>query len=129
MPKRGSNGYDREILEHLLTDIDDADERLASLKGEYMMKCKGPRGDIAAAFEAAKDAGVPVRAFKVLVKNRRLNKTIEKNVAKLEADDADSYDRILADLGDFVDLPLGRAALDRAKPPGEQENILDNLDA
>lgn len=122
------NGYDREVLEHLLTDIDDADERLASLKGEYMASCKGPRQDIVAVFEQAKDANIPVRAFKALVKNRRLDRKIANNTARLEADDAAEYERLVTDLGDFVDLPLGQAALRRAKP-GTQESILDSLDA
>lgn len=122
------NGYDRETLEHLLTDIDGADERLASLKGEYMANCKGPRQDIAAVFEQAKDSGIPVRAFKTLVKNRRLDRRIANNTSRLEADDAESYERLVTDLGDFVDLPLGQAALRRAKP-GTQEDILDSLDA
>lgn len=127
MAKKG-NGYDREVLERLLTDIDDADERLASLKGEYMASCKGPRQDIAAALEQAKDNDIPVRAFKTLVKNRRLDRKIANNTARLEADDAAEYDKLVTDLGDFVDLPLGQAALRRAKP-GSQEDVLDSLDA
>ena len=127
MPKKG-NGYDRQVLEHLLTDIDAADERLASLRGEYMANCKGPRQDIAEAIDQAKDVGIPVRAFKTLVKNRRLDRKIANNTARLEADDAESYDKLVSDLGDFVDLPLGQAALRRAKP-GSQESILDDLNA
>jgi hypothetical protein len=122
------NGYDRQMLEHLLTDIDDADERLATLKGEYMANCKGPRQDIAAVFEQAKDNNIPVRAFKTLVKNRRLDRKITNNTAQLEADDAENYDKLVTDLGDFVDLPLGQAALRRAKP-GSQESVLDDLNA
>ena len=120
-----TNGYNPEQFEKFLSEIDDADERLATLKSEYMSKCKGPCGDIAAVFEAAKDAGVPVRAFKTLVKNRRLNRKIEKNVAKLEADDADSYDGLIAALGDFVNLPLGQAAANRVRP--DREQALDSL--
>jgi hypothetical protein len=61
-----------------------------------------------------------------VVKNRRLDRKMNANVAKLEADDADSYDRIVSALGDFVDLPLGQAALRRARP-GQQEDALDSL--
>lgn len=122
------NGYDRALLEQFLTEIDDTDERLASLKGEYMASCKGPRGDIRAVFDQAKDAGIPVRAFKTLVKNRRLDRKIANNTARLEADDASEYEKLVTDLGDFVDLPLGQAALRRAKP-SSQEDILDSLDA
>jgi hypothetical protein len=119
-----TNGYSKEQLEGYLTEIDSADSRLATLKSDYMNKCKGPRGDIAAIFETAKDAGIPERSFKTLVKNRRLNRKIALNVAKLEVDDEQSYDRLVAALGDFVNLPLGRAAADRARPGAETLDAL-----
>ena len=122
------NGYDRQLLESLLTDIDGADEKLSSLRSEYMNKCKPVRQDIAAVFEHAKDSGVPTRAFRVLVRNRRLDRKIANNTSRLEDDDAAEYDKLINDLGDFVDLPLGQAALRRAKP-GSQEAALDSLDA
>src|SRR5262245_26509912 len=125
LPMAG-NGYDRAVLERLLSEIDDCDNRLASLKGDYMASCRGPRQDIAAVFEQAKDSGMPIRAFKALVKNRRLDRKIAANVARLEDDDAAEYDRIIADLGDFVDLPLGQAALRRAKPSAHEAS-LDSL--
>src|SRR5262249_2632890 len=99
-----------------------------SLKGEYMASCKGPRQDIAAVFEQAKDSGVPVRAFKTIVKNRRLDRQMAANVAKLEEDDVAEYDKLVTDLGEFWDLPLGQAALRRAKP-SKHEDALDSLDA
>jgi hypothetical protein len=119
-----TNGYSKEQLEGYLTEIDTADTRLATLKSEYMNKCKGPRGDIAAIFETAKEAGIPDRSFKTLVKNRRLNRKMHLNISKLEVDDEQSYDRLVSALGDFIDLPLGRAAADRARPGAE---TLDSL--
>jgi hypothetical protein len=38
------------------------------------------------------------------------------NVDKLEADQRAEYEQIVTGLGDFVDLPLGRHAADRARP-------------
>jgi hypothetical protein len=114
-PKLLTNGYDSEKLEGYLVEIDAADDALLELKMQYMERCKGPRGDIADVFEAAKDAGIPQTAFRAVVKNRRLQRKITKNADKLEADDRDSYKRICQALGDFVDLPLGKAAADRAR--------------
>jgi uncharacterized protein (UPF0335 family) len=114
-PKAISNGYDQKQLEGYLTEIDAADAALDKLRSAYMNKCKGPRGDIAGVFEAAKEADIPVRAFKTIVKNRRLDRRKAANIAKLEADDADNYDTLVASLGDFIDLPLGQAAADRAR--------------
>lgn len=117
----GGNGYDRAVMERLLKDIDAADDQLASLRGEYMVACKEPRGDIADTFKAAKDAGLPMRAFRTVVKNRRLDRKMAANVARLEDDDVSNYDAIVAGLGDFCDLPLGAAALRRARPDGEAQ--------
>jgi hypothetical protein len=120
------NGYDRALLERLLTDIDNADDSLASLKGEYMANCKAPRADIAAVFEAARDAGIPRAAFRVLVKNRRLAKQQRANIEAMEADQQNELAKLEEDLGDFIDLPLGQAAVRRVKPQ-ENEAALDTL--
>lgn len=122
----GSNGYDREQLDALLVEIDQADDELASLKGEYMQHCKNPRETISEVFDRAKEAGIPVRAFKTFVKNRRLEKQQAANIGKLQDDQRAEYDQIAEAIGPFADTPLGQAALDRARP-GEAE--LDNLAA
>jgi uncharacterized protein (UPF0335 family) len=114
------NGFDREVTERLLRDIDAADAQLASLKGEYMEECKAPREDIANVFQQAKDKGLPVRAFRALVKNRRLDRQMHANVNRLEDDDQANYDALLVGLGDFIDLPLGQAAERRARPATEE---------
>jgi hypothetical protein len=114
-PRAVSNGYDQKQLEGYLTEIDVADEKLAELRSAHMNKCKVPRADIAGVFEAAKEAGIPQRAFRTVVRNRRLERKIQDNTRALEADDAESYDAICAALGDFIDLPLGQAAADRAR--------------
>jgi hypothetical protein len=128
MADSGGNGYDRQQLEGFLSEIDDADARLASLKGEYMQSCKCVREDISAVHERVKDAGVPQRAFKTIVKNRRLNRQIDANVQRLELDAQADYDKLCEDLGDYIDLPLGRAAADRARPRAP-ETSLDSLAA
>jgi len=122
--KQVTNGYDRKLLEGYLVEIDAADEHLDVLRSQYMSKCKVPRADIAGVFEAAKEAGIPMRAFKTIVMNRRLDRRQAANVAKLEAEDADNYDSLVASLGDFIDLPLGQAAAGRARAGAEH---LDGL--
>jgi len=123
----GTNGYNRELVENLLREVDRCDDELASLKGEYMQECKGPREEIDEIKSRAKEAGVPTRVFSTLIKNRRLDKQAQNNVSKLEADDMDTYDRICTDLGDFVNLPLGQAALQRARPNEQHESALDSV--
>lgn len=123
----GGNGYDRGMVEQLLKQVDAADAELLSLKGSYMQDCKSPREAIAAVMEQAKDAGVPRAAFRALIKNRRLDRQMGNNVEKLEDDQRAEYDKLLTDLGDFVDLPLGRVAAERARPSSSQEAALDSL--
>jgi hypothetical protein len=122
----GSNGYDREMLERFLCEIDEADVELLSLKGEYMQSCKGPRETIANVFDQAKEHGIPRAAFRALVKNRRLDRQIAANVEALEADQQAEYEQVCTALGDFIDLPLGAAAARRARPNGG-EAALDSL--
>jgi len=122
----GTNGYDRQTVENLLREVDECDRELASFKGEYMQNCQGPREEIEEIKKRAKEAGISPRVFGALVKNRRLDKQQQNNVAKLEADDQDTYDRICSDLGDFVNLPLGQAALSRARPQ-QHEAALDSV--
>jgi hypothetical protein len=109
----GSNGYDKATLERFLGEIDSADQELASLKGEYMQSCRRPREDIAAVFERAKEAGIPNRAFRTFVKNRRLDRTKQANVDKLEADDQAEYVQLAEAFG--LDTPLGAYAAQRAQ--------------
>src|SRR4029077_2119707 len=73
-PMDGTNGYNRELVENLLREVDRCDDELASLKGEYMQECKGPREEIDEIKSRAKEAGVPTRVFSTLIKNRRLDK-------------------------------------------------------
>jgi F0F1-type ATP synthase membrane subunit b/b' len=116
--------YDPKQIESYLSEIDAADDRLASLQSDYMTKCKGPRGDIKMIFEAAKEAGLPARPFKTLVKNHRLERRIENNRARLEADDFDELESLEAALGDFITTPLGRATAERQD---NREAALDTL--
>jgi uncharacterized protein (UPF0335 family) len=119
----GTNGYDKQRLEALLAEVDDADNRLATLKSEYMESCKGPRNDIAAVFEAAKEQGVPVKAFRTYVANRRLEKSKNRNVQKLDLAQQSEYEMLRDALGDYGSTPLGAATLQRA----EAEAALDEL--
>lgn len=68
-----------------------------------------------------------MRAFReVLAKHRDARKQ-ERRIADLEADDASAYEMMLDALGEFGDTPLGRAALDRAKPRDDGDETLNTL--
>jgi uncharacterized protein (UPF0335 family) len=122
-----SNGFDRNKLEGYLSEIDVADDELDSLRGEYMQKCKGPRSQIKEIMATVKEDGVNVKAFRAVLSDHRFERKQQKVVAALESDDAQDYDAMLEALGAFSDTPLGEAALSRAKPANEGDEVLDNL--
>jgi uncharacterized protein (UPF0335 family) len=122
-----SNGFDRNKLEGYLQEIDFADNELDTLRGEYMQKCKGPRSQIKDIMSTVKEDGVNVKAFRAVLADHRSERKQQKLVAGLEADDAQDYEAMLDALGAFSDTPLGEAALSRAKPANEGDEVLDNL--
>jgi hypothetical protein len=117
-----TNGYDGDALNGFLQQIADVDDELATMKGDYMQACKGPRAKIKEILATAKESDINMRAFReVLAKHRDARKQ-ERRIADLEDDDASAYELMIEALGPFVDTPLGKAALDRAK-----DRTLDSL--
>jgi hypothetical protein len=123
MPDR-TNGYDSEKLNGFLQQIAEVDDELASLKGEYMAACKGPRQKIKTILAEVREGGVNLTAFREILTRHRDARRAERRIADLEADDLDAYSLMEQALGEFGDTPLGKAALDRAKP---QDTTLDDL--
>jgi uncharacterized protein (UPF0335 family) len=118
------NGYDPNQLKTIVGKIEACFADLLSERGAYMNRCRGIRQGITAAYDEAKALGIPKKELRTLVKTRELQGKIEAQVAALEADEKETYAMLIDSLGDFGNLPLGAAALDRAKPKGE---TLDNL--
>lgn len=116
MPKLlGNAKYDQAEIERLISDIDAADKRLATLRSQHMNACKTPRKKIKQVMLQAKDSGVPLDAFRALVAEHRDRRRIRERIGKLEDDAADAYEQIRPALGDFETTPLGAAAARRAK--------------
>jgi uncharacterized protein (UPF0335 family) len=114
-PGVGHNAINPDMVASFTNRIEGLLDELASAKGEYMRAARGIRDDINTIYGEAKDAGIPKRAFKAVIKARGLEKKLEACRGDLEeADDIESYDQIRDALGDLGDLPLGRAVLDRA---------------
>jgi uncharacterized protein (UPF0335 family) len=117
-----SNGYDSKQLEGYLSEIARVDDQLASLKGDYMQRCRAPREQIKEILDSAKEAGINMVAFRQVLAKHRDTRKQDRRIADLEADDASAYELMLQALGEFGDTPLGKAALDRAK-----DDTLDSL--
>ncbi len=82
---------------------------LESERGSYMAKCKTIREDIKIVYGEAKDAGIPVKALRGLVKYLELEEKQEAIGDALDNDEAKIFEHLREALGE-----LGAAAADRA---------------
>ncbi len=114
MAQPGSNGFDPKVLKAFVADIDRHNATLASYTGEHMKRCRDVRDLITGVYDRAKDAGIPKKELKAVMKVRDLEKKIAAARDACE-DNGETFDQIRHALGDLADLPLGNAALDRAK--------------
>ena len=110
-----TNGYKGEALNGYLQQVAEVDDELASMKGDYMQACKGPRQRIKEILATAKESGINMVAFRQVLEKHRDARKQEHRIADLEADDASAYELMLQALGEFGNTELGKAALDRAK--------------
>jgi uncharacterized protein (UPF0335 family) len=121
------NGYDKAALTSIVGEIEGCMADLLSERGSYMQRCRSIRERITDAYERAKEAGIPVKELRLLVRNRAREAKIEQSIAELEADAQATYELLYDALGDFKSTPLGEAALDKAKPKGETLDSLASL--
>ena len=112
-----TNGYDSDAVKGYVEKIEGYLDDIESERGSFMARCKTIRTNIAHVVQEARDqAGIPKREFKAVIKARELERKADRIREDLEADAQETFDQIRVALGDFSDLPLGQAALDRARP-------------
>lgn len=105
------NGYDPDIVQHLVRRIDSLHDDLATERGEYMQRCRQIRSDIKDVLQAAKDEdGIPKKALKFLVKKRQTLAKLDDQQADLEPEDGTAFEHLEAALGDYGTTGLGQAA-------------------
>lgn len=109
-----SNGFDPEKTKSFVERIENLHGDLDKERSAYMLACKGIRGDIKSVLDEAKDAGIPKKELKAVVKTRALAKKLEAIRDDLEGEQQDTYDMIRHAIGDLADTPLGQAALKQA---------------
>lgn len=113
MGQPGSNGF--EAAKTFVADIERHMKTLDTYRGEYMKRCRDVRDLIAQTYDRAKDAGIPKRELKAVMKARDLERRLADLRDNLDEDSAETFDQIRHALGDLADLPLGDAALKRAQ--------------
>jgi hypothetical protein len=120
---------DNASINGYLDAIDRADDELASLRGSYMSQCRGPRATISEIKGSAREAGVNMKAFDVILKGHRDERKQAKRIAELEGDDIDAFEEMAEALGEFASTPLGSAALEGARPKRGARRKDDSLDS
>lgn len=128
MTQQGHNGIDPVVAKRWIGEAMRVYADLDEQKIANMNECRAIRARLPEIYESAKNAGLPVKAFK-LVLRKRLK---EQKIAGLEADiealtpeddeDAETFEQFKAAIGDFGELPLGAAAIERKA--GEEDRDL-----
>lgn len=106
-----TNGFDPDVVQNLVGSIESLHDELATERGEYMQRCRQVRDHIKDVVQAAKDEhGVPKKAIKLLVKQRKVLAELDAIEQDLEPDDGHAFRQLEAALGDYGGTPLGQAA-------------------
>lgn len=108
------NGYDPVILGSFNQRIESLYGDLATEKGESMARCRAIHQDIDEVLKEAKNAGIPKKEFKAVIKKRTLLAKAEEIRADLEGESVDTFDQIEFALGKFAETELGAAAVQAA---------------
>lgn len=103
--------------EHVVEAVEAIEKLYGDLlveKTTYMSKCKTIRKIMADEYDSASNRGISKKLLKTKVKERDLERKIDDLTADLEDDERSEYQMLSEKLGEFGELPLGKAALDRA---------------
>ena len=114
--RAGHNGIDGDKLSAVVKEAERIEAEIASAKGAHMKFCQKKREEIAGVIKDAKaEHGIPTKELKAVLKRRKARQKMEELRDRLEADQQDTLDQMEHALGDLADLPLGAAAMDRAR--------------
>lgn len=108
------NGFDPSIAHSFVSRVENLHGDLATEKSEFMTRCKVIHSDIKEVLTEAKNAGIPKKALKNVIKHRALLNKVEDVRNDLEGEDQDNFDQLLNALGNFAGTDLGAAAVERA---------------
>ncbi len=105
------NGYSPDALKKYVSAITGIEDEMASEQGEYMSFCASKREEIKDIIDTAKDKhGIPKKAFKAVLKAKKLEAKAARARDELDTQEIDDFDLIRHALGDLADTPLGQAA-------------------
>jgi uncharacterized protein (UPF0335 family) len=102
--RAGRNGFNPDELKIFVGSIIGCLNEISELHKGIAGDVASLRADIKDSYEKARDAGIPVKALKAVIKVKRLEQALAPDVAE-------DYDQIRHALGDLADTPLGQAAM------------------
>jgi uncharacterized protein (UPF0335 family) len=125
MTQPGKSGsFDPKKAQSYVERIEAINAEIASETGTFMAAMKEKKNDIADILEEAKSNGIGKTPLKTVIKARALTLKLEAMEEALEDEQRETYDQILHAIGDLAELPLGKAALDRAEKGGAAVDAL-----
>lgn len=92
---------------------EELEAKIDALKIEHMNRCRSVREEMKELLDEAKGLGLAKGTVKAIVKARSLEAKAKEAIADLEDDEKEYAVSIRKALGDFADLPLGAAAVER----------------
>ena len=110
-----SNSPNPEHVQTAVKNIEDRYDELASERGKYMLSCRRIRERMTNDYDRAVEQGISKKLLKLIVKEREYERKIEGLALDLEPDERSELEMLTEALGDDGTLPLGVAAIDRAK--------------
>ena len=123
----GHNSINSESAKRFFGEIIRTQEQLDEEQLAYMARCKDIRERRTELLESADNAGVPKKAlkakFKQWIEDRRIKQAEARKLAAIpdDSEDRDTFDALCAALGDFGELPLGAAALEKAASDDDKD--------
>lgn len=106
-----TNGIDAEKAKAFVGRIENVEAEIESKRGEYMAFAKDRREDIKEIISEAKDEGIPKKALKAIVADRRFDRKKAKLADGLDIDEGAAFEQMKEALGALGGTPLGEAAL------------------
>jgi uncharacterized protein (UPF0335 family) len=114
------NGFDPDAVTGFVERIEDRYAELNKIASKRMEESKSVRVDIDEIYKEAKNAGIPKKALKQVIKKRGLLADIEECGTNLEGDDETAFEQLQSSLGMLRDTPLGKSALARKARNGSE---------
>jgi hypothetical protein len=122
MANDGKNSIDKVVLDRWTGEVLAIHTKLDDQRMENMRICKEIRSPLNDLYEAAKNAGLPLKAFKAHIKAELAQKAFDKRMHNIEPEDEDdraAYDllRSMATDGDLFDAAVKQHDDDRDLRP------------